>query len=70
MNGGLLIQMSLVRVQPGEPITTPFLLTVLNPYLAVLPSKFYYSASIVIGSVEMATDLTNKRLDKVGQVKS
>jgi hypothetical protein len=33
-NGGLLIHMSLVRVQPGEPITTPFLLTVLNPSLA------------------------------------
>jgi hypothetical protein len=61
--------MSLVRVQPGEPITTPFLLTVLNPYLAVLPSKFYYSASIVIESVEMATDVTNKGLDNVGQVK-
>jgi len=40
-----------------------------NPSLAVLPSKFYYSASIVIGSVEMATDLTNKRWDNVRQVK-
>ena len=61
--------MSLVRVQPAEPITTPFLLTVLNPYLAVLQSKFYYPASIVIESVEMVMDLTNKRLDNVGQVK-